>query len=285
MRAFLAESSKIKLVNTLVVLILSIHGVSKQSFEFEKLSWFESFIVEVFTPLQQGTTTVKEKIDFAFKHYFFLIETSKRNEELKTRILELENAIFQYEEVQKENERLKELLQFGEEIPRQKVLSQVVGWDSSNEFKVLRINKGKNDGIELKSPVITINGLVGYVYRLSANYADILTILDQNNRVDAIVSRTRSHGIVEGTSNYKARLKYVVKTEPVQVGDTLITAGLGNIYPKGIKLGKITKIEKESFGLTQSIEITPSVDFHRLEEVVVLMAHENEASDKVVKDE
>ena len=116
-----------------------------------------------------------------------------------------------------------------------------------------------------------MNGLVGYVYRLTPNYADILTILDQNNRVDSIVARTRTHGIVEGISEFKCRLKYVNRTERVEVGDEIITAGLGNIYPKGIKVGKITKIDKENYGITQSIVVTPSVNFHKLEEVVVLI--------------
>ncbi len=276
MKIAISENSKIKLINILLVLIFSIYGVSKKSFKHDEVSTFQSVMMEVFAPLQQGTMSLKERVDYVFTHYFFLIETSKKNQILKKKIQELENAIFQFEEVQKENERLKELLKFGEDIPREKVLAQVVGWDSSNEFKVLRINKGKKDGIKLKSPVITINGLVGYVYRLSNNYSDILTILDQNNRVDSIVSRTRSHGIIEGLANFKARLKYVVRTEPVEIGDMVITAGLGNIYPKGIKVGKITNIEKESYGLTQSIEITPTVDFHRLEEVVVLIAREEE---------
>ncbi len=280
MRLGFSENSKFKLINTIIVLIFSVYGISQKNFRQDEVSTFQALMVEVFTPLQEGTTSIKDHVEYVFKHYFYLVETSKRNEELNKRVEELENAIFQYEEVQKENERLKELLKFGEEIPREKVLAQVIGWDSTNEFKVLRINKGKLDGLKIKSPVITINGLVGYVYRLSKNYADILTILDQNNRVDTIVSRTRSHGIIEGTSNYKARLKYVVRTEPVEIGDMTITAGLGNIYPKGIKIGKITSIEKESYGLTQSIEITPSVDFHRLEEVVVLIARELEADAK-----
>ncbi len=276
MKIAISENSKIKLINAVVVLIFSIYGVSKKNFKQDDISSFQAFMTEVFAPIQEGTMSMKERIEYVFTHYLFLVETSKQNASLKQRVAELENAIFQFEEVQKENERLKELLKFGEEIPREKVLAQVVGWDSSNEFKVLRINKGKKDGLKLKSPVITINGLVGYVYRLSKNYADILTILDQNNRVDSLVSRTRSHGIIEGTSNYKARLKYVVRTEPVQKDDMVITAGLGNIYPKGIKIGKITDIAKESYGLTQSIEITPTVDFHRLEEVVVLIVREEQ---------
>lgn len=277
MKNLVNETSRLKLVNNLIVLLLSVYGASRHDFEVNNVSVFESSMIEAFAPIQRGTISVKEKITYFFDHYVMIVNTSKQNVELKQSVSELENKIFTLSEVEKENQRLKQLLEFGKDIERKKVLAQVVGWDASNEFKVLRINKGKSDGLKLLSPVITMNGLVGYVYRLSNNYSDILTILDQNNRVDAIVESTRSHGIVEGMSQFRCRLKYVIRTEVVKNGDVVLTAGLGEIYPKGIKIGTITEIDKEKFGITQSIEVTPSVDFNRLEEVVVLIddAHQN----------
>lgn len=225
---------------------------------------------------QNKTTSVKESVTSFFDHYVFIVNTSKENEKLKKRVEELSNTIFSLEEVKKENARLKQLLKFGKELKREKVLAQLISWDTNNEH-VFRINKGSNDGIKELAPVITLNGLVGYIYRVTPNYADVLTILDQNNRVDAIVAETRSHGIVEGISSEICRMKYVVRSEPVEEGNHIITAGLGNIYPKGIKVGTISKVERESYGITQYIEVTPSVDFHRLEEVAVLT--------KVIKEE
>lgn len=271
LRNFTVDTSRWKLVNNILVAILALWGVSRHQFSVRDVSLFESFLIEAFAPLQRGTLSVKEKISYMVDHYVMIVNTSKTNEELKEKVLKLENTIFNLDEVEKENLRLKQLLQFGKEIPRKKVLAQVVSWDSSNEFKVLRINKGSNDGLKKMSPVITMTGLVGYVYRLTDNYADILTILDQNNRVDAIISRTRSHGIVEGGAGFKCRLKYVIRTEQIEIGDEIITAGLGNIYPKGIKIGSISKINKEDYGITQGVDINPAVDFHKLEEVVVLV--------------
>lgn len=256
--------------------MIAILGITKHNFKKDEASLFESVVMETFAPLQRGTLSFKEQVSNFINHYIAIVNTSKENAELVGKVAVLENQIFELSEVQKENERLKQLLQFGKEIPREKVLAQVTGWDSSNEFKVLRINKGQDDGLKVMSPVITINGLVGYVYRLSSNYSDILTILDQNNRVDAIVSRTRSHGIVEGISSFKCRLKHVVRTENIEDGDEVVTAGLGNIYPKGIKIGIVSNVDKENFGMTQEIEITPAVDFHRLEEVVVLIETDDE---------
>ncbi len=271
LRNFTVDSSRWKLVNNIIVGILALWGVAQHKYSVKDVSLFESFLIEAFAPIQRGTLSMKERVVQMVDHYLLIVDTSKNNVVLRKNVSELKNTIFSLEEVQKENERLKKLLQFGKEIPRKKVLAQIVSWDSSSEFKVLRINKGSSDGVKLMSPVITMDGLIGYIYRSSQHYSDILTILDQNNRVDSIISSTRSHGIVEGFSGFKCHLKYVNRTEEVTIGDDVITAGLGDIYPKGIKIGKITKVDKESYGITQSIEVTPSVNFHKLEEVVVLI--------------
>jgi rod shape-determining protein MreC len=206
-----------------------------------------------------------------FDNYFRIVNTSKENEFLKNKINRLESDLFMMEETRRENNRLKQMLSYAEEVGQQKILAQVIGWDSANQFKVLRLNRGSKDGIALMSPVITHLGLVGYIYRVGYNYSDVLTILDPNNRVDALVERTRTHGIVEGVFNYLCTLKYVSRTEPVELGDKLITAGVGGVYPKGIKVGMVTDIDQDSSGMTLGIEITPSVDFHKLEEVIILL--------------
>ena len=104
------------------------------------------------------------------------------------------------------------------------------------------------------------------------NYTDILTIIDNNNKVDVVIDRTRTHGIIEGTSHMFCRMKYVPKSEEVFIGDVLVTAGLSLIYPKGIKVGQIVNIKLSAEDLTQEITVKPSVDFTKLEEVVVLTA-------------
>lgn len=265
------DSSRWKLVNNLIVVSLALYGFAMQNYRVNEASFFQKVIIEFMAPIQRGTVSIKEQVAYTFDHYVDIVNTSKENIDLKRKVEKLENSIFSLKEVEKENQRLKQLLEFGKDIPRKKVLAQVVSWDASNEFRVLRINKGSSDGLTVLAPVITMTGLVGYVYRVSANYSDILTILDQNNRVDVIVSRTRTHGIVEGFSNYKCQLKYVPRTEQLTLEDEIITAGLGEIYPKGIKVGRISKIDKENFGITQRIEIEPSVNFQKLEEVVVLV--------------
>lgn len=262
---------RLRLILNLIVLAISLYGISQKDPTVAGPTMFESLMIESFAPLQRGIYYVRDQISSFFDHYLFMVAADKENNILRKRVVELENTIYQLEELKRENDRLKELLRFGQEIPREKVLAQIVGWDSSSQFRVLRLNKGKDDGIVLKSSVVTHQGLIGHVYRLTAHHADVITILDQNMRVDAIVDRTRSHGIIEGFSPTLCVMKYVTRTEPVSVGDQVITSGLGNIYPKGLKVGTISRIERESYGITQLIEVTPSVDFRKLEEVIVLI--------------
>ena len=265
------ESSKTKIVNNLIVAVLAIYGISQKQFNLDEPSLFHQIVTEFISPMQKGLADSKKNLSSLWENYLSIVNTSKENSVLKKQISRLESDLTTMEEMRKENLRLKRLLNFSDEQPYKKIMAQVVGWDSSNEFKVIRLNKGSLHGIKSMSPVVTDHGLVGYVYRVTENYSDVLTILDQNNRVDVVVERTRTHGIVEGIFNFKCVLKYITRNEPIEVGDKLITAGVGGIYPKGLKVGMITDISKENFGMTLSIEVMPSVDFHKLEEVLVLI--------------
>lgn len=276
MKNFSSDASRLKLITNILVIGISIIGIINHDFRSRENSTFHILVMDIFSPIERGTLSMKESLVSFVDHYFNLVNVSKENLVLRKEIENLKGELFIQKETLLENERLKKMFQFAEELKLEKVLAQVTGWDTSNEFKVLRVNKGASDGIKVMSPVVTMNGLVGYVYSVSDSFADILTILDQNNRVDAIVSRTRTHGILEGLSGFTCRLKHVPKSHEVEIGDEILTAGLGNIYPKGIKIGSITRVDKTNISLTQDIDITPSVDFQKLEEVLILIDKEEE---------
>jgi rod shape-determining protein MreC len=276
------ESSKTKIVNNLIVGTLAIYGISQKQFNMSEPSLFHQIVTEVIAPVQEGLSNSKKNLSSLWNNYLSIVNTSKENTILKKQISRLESDLTSVEEMRKENLRLKRLLSFSDEQPSRKIMAQVVGWDSANEFKVIRLNKGTKHGIKAMAPVVTDHGLVGYVYRATESYSDVLTILDQNNRVDIVIERTRTHGIVEGVFNFKCALKYITRNEPVEVGDKLITAGVGGIYPKGLKVGMITDITKENFGMTLSIEVVPSVDFDKLEEVLVLIPEDGQKVSTVI---
>lgn len=264
-----------KLILNILVLGVALFVASKQEITLKKSSVFEDLMVDFIAPMQRSVTFLHGKMLSIFEHYFNNVNASKQNQTLVKKVSQLERKIFEYEELDRENRRLKELLRFGEDISWKKVLAQIVAWDASSDFRVLRINKGLLDGIKLQSTVVTDEGLVGYIYRLTNHFADILTILDPNNRIDGIVQRIRSHGVVEGFTNGKCLMKYVARARPVILNDLVLTSGLGNVYPKGLEIGQVSRIERESYGAMHYIEILPSVNFGRLEEVMVLVSQED----------
>jgi len=276
LRPFEDKDRRLKIALNVIVLSAAFIAMAFRSPELERVSSFEKVMIDVLAPVQRGVTSFHQNISSFFNDYLFNIEASQKNRELHQEIADFKSQIFSFKEMVEENRRLKKLLEFGSEIPYRKVLSRVVSWDAASDMKVIRINKGSTDGVKLQSPVMTAQGLVGYVYRLTENFSDILTIVDSNNRVDALIKRVRSHGIVEGNNNDKMLVKYISRSEPVVLGDVVMTSGLGNVYPKGLMVGKVTRIAREIYGITQSIEVSPSVDFNRLEEVIVLAFEDDE---------
>lgn len=265
------NQKRTRLVLNIAVLLLALIRFASKDMTLKKTSFFENVVIDVVAPLQKSVTTVHSKVTGFFQNYVANVDASRKSIVYQKQIADLKGQLFELDEVLRENQRLKSFLQFGETIPYKQVLAQVVAWDSNSDNKVIRINKGLNQGLRLQAPVITAEGLVGYVFRLTNDFADIITVLDPNNRVDGIIQRVRTHGIVEGYSNERSIMKYVSRTEPIILNDVVITSGLGNIYPKGIKVGTVSRIERESYGITQHVEIFPAVDFSRLEEVAVLV--------------
>ena len=275
MKIGLDQSTKSKATSYVLVLIFSFYVFITSSQQWEGPSFVKKLIVETVAPIQGGTATIKRDVWLFFDHYLNIVDTRKENDFLRYKISELSQENFLLKSLSKENERLKNLLAFGEQIKYQKILSQVIGWNSSAEIKILRIDKGANQGIVPRSAVITAEGLVGYTYAVYPNYTDILTILDPNNRVDVVIDRTRTHAILEGFSSDYCRLKFVPRTEKIVVGDQVISAGYGRLYPKGIKVGTIEVAEQDAVGITQKIKVRPDVDFEKLEEVVILIRPNN----------
>jgi rod shape-determining protein MreC len=276
MKLVVNEDKKHKVIINIVVLCVAIYSFTKRNTIVDEISPIEDILMDSLAPLQESVSAVNKRVVSFFDNYVANINASKQNEDLKGSISELELKIYELNQLEKENHRLKELMSLDKEQKWTKVYAQIVAWDANSDYKVIRINKGIKAGLRLQSAVITAQGLVGYVYRLSDHYADVLTILDSSMRVDAMIDRTRSHGIIEGYSSDTCLMKYVTRTETVTLGDVVITSGFGNVFPKGIRVGEVIKIERETYGITQFLLLEPSVDFNELEEVIVLIQNISE---------
>ena len=280
----IAQSGKrLKVGLNVAVLMVAFFSFLRKDNVIRKTSFFENIMIDSFAPLQGGIAFFWRKMVVLKEDYWANLDASRENVLFKRKVAELEHQLFESREIQYENVRLKKLLGFVQRISSEKILAQVVAWDSNSDFKVLRINKGLKDGIRLQTAVVTDKGVVGYIYRMTDHFSDVLTILDSSNKVDGIIERIRSRGIVEGHSSDKCIMKYARRTDPIVLRDIVITSGLGNIYPKGLRIGEVSRIERESYGITQYVEIKPMVNFHNLEEVVVLIPSDGEKRKRELK--
>lgn len=251
----------------LLIPILSIDTATRNPRDFR---FFDRVIVSITSPVQTLITYTLDSIVALYHNYFALLDTKKMQSVILEENRRLMTLIVNLKEMEEENKRLRALLNFNEEFELDATVARVISKDISPEFRAIRLNRGSNDGIELNMPVVTQEGVIGRVMRVSADTSDVLTVLDILSGIDVIVKRSRSRGIVEGLSEELCQLKYTLRTDDIQPGDLLITSGLGGIYPKGIPVGTVSNVFRKPYGITQSIEVSPSVNFNQIEEVLVI---------------
>ncbi len=238
--------------------------------------FYDRMIVGLTSPIQASVSWSLELIAAAFENYIYLWHTHRDNIALLEENRKLLNSIASLKETQQENVRLKKLLNFEEKFSLQSVIARVIAKDVSTEFRSIRLNRGESSGIKKNMAVVTDEGIVGRVLRTTQNTSDVVTILDLLSAVDAIVERSRARGIVEGLTDDTCQLKYALRTDDIQPGDVLISSGLGGVFPKGIAVGTVSKVNRKPFGITQEVDVHPNVDFSKLEEVIIVLNGEIE---------
>ena len=259
-------------IPALIILLLLI-GLVLMSLRIKQqrgIAFLDALLMELCSPFQRASTAVIQTVHRTVDQYFFLVQLQKENEILKQRIAELQEENHLKEEALLANERLRKLLEFREKISTSMVTAEVIGQDPSSWFRSLTVNKGERDGVRKGMAVISTDGVVGQILKASPNYATVLLITDYNSAIDSIVQKTRARAIVEGKGENRCQLKYLLRTDEVNVGDVIVTSGLGGNFPKGLLIGEIRQVEKKGRSIFQYAELAPSVDLTKLEEVLVI---------------
>ncbi len=228
-----------------------------------------SFFLELMAPLQRSAAAAGRLVSGSWRGVAELVRARGDNAALRERERWLQQELDRLAEVDLENGRLRKLLDFRDTLVGDLLTARVIGRDATGLARTLTIGRGEGDGVARGAAVLAPEGIVGMVFLVSRHAARVLLVSDHNSGVDALVQRTRARGIVQGTVDGGCALKYVKRTEDVQVGDELVTSGLDNIFPKGLPVGRIDAIDKRGQGLFQSAEVSPRVDFEQLEEVLV----------------
>lgn len=259
-------------IPTVVILLLlsALILISLRVKDRTGVAFMDGLLMEICSPFQKGSTFVINKIKGVSEGYLFLVHLHRENEQLKKKIADLQKENDQMREMALAHERLRKLLQFRETLSSTVIAAEVVGRDPSSWFKSVTINKGEKDGVRKGMAVISPEGVIGQILKTAPSHSVVLLITDYNSAVDSIVQRTRAKAIVEGEGGNRCQLKYLLRAEDVVAGDKVITSGLAGNFPKGVMIGEVRKVDKKGHGIFQHAELVPSVDFTRLEEVLVV---------------
>jgi rod shape-determining protein MreC len=256
-------SSVFCLLLSFYILTVSARGQLKNEPVGAVLMW-------VLRPLQivaQGTANWLIGIQ---ENYLTLSGFKSENERLRKRIQALEVERQRLLEAEATNRKLQQLLDFRVQLPGKPVTASIIANSASSWFQGCILDKGSADGVHKDMAVVTPLGVVGKVVSVTARSAKVILLTDANSGIDVMVQRTRSRGIVSGSLDSGTVLKYMKRSEDVQAGDRLITSGLDGVFPKGLMAGTVIKVNKQSLGLFQSIEVLPAVQSALVEEVLVV---------------
>lgn len=246
--------------------LISINMEQKHS----KTIWFAQPLSFATESVQIFFSSLSKGVRGTTSEYLYLLKIKSENKKLHQQLAELQTRLQTYEENQIELERLKNILDFQKNTKMQLIPAQVIGRDLVPDHNTITINKGTHHGLKNMQAVLTVSGAVGYIFRPEKFTSHVMLMTDRYSVVDALLQKTRAHGIVEGQGKSGGVLQYVDRTEDVKTGDLIVTGGLDNIFPKGFPLGVVTEVERKTKSASLIIRIKPVVEAEKIEEVFIV---------------
>lgn len=242
----------------------------------KNLSAVEKVVYAVSAPVQFVFRFGSGHLKDAFREYIDL-----RGAKEEVRRLSEENAKLAVQlqvvgQLENENERLRALLDFSRKGAFRFLMAQVQSADPSFLYRSVRLARGEKDGVAPGMAVVAASGAVGMVMRTLSDASDVLLITDPNSNLDVIVARNRRRGILVGGSENNMQFKYFDRGSRLLVGDEIVTSGLTGAFPRGIAVGRVSRIKVEEGGASQTIEVEPAVNFAEVSEALILLSPSRE---------
>jgi rod shape-determining protein MreC len=252
------------------------------------LNALDRVILRVSAPIEFAAASLARGVSNVWESYVYLIDVKADNERLAYDNARLREQVHHLEQKEVENRELRRLLQLRESTPGDLVSAQVVGKDFTEFFRVTRVvlDRGSRN-IRPHMPVVAPDGVVGAVKRVAGDAVDVELAVDASFGIDVEDERTHARGFARGTgdpSRYSCKVENVDSRDEVEIGDLLVTSGKGKWFPKGLPVARITKVVKREPGRDQEVEAVPTVNFSRLDAVLILVAPPSEDGEEPPKD-
>ncbi len=273
-RATKSISSSLKLLAVLVIVSGVMLAASTGGFVLN----FKELGFSIFSGAQKGVFVVINSVENTFTAIADLATLRREYNILTEKLEDYEFLQRSNAEIRKENDRLSELLGFTQTYSYKTYAARIIGRDPENLYSGITIDKGSRHGIEKNMPVIAIQngnvGLVGKVITVGLVSSFVMPIYDFNSHVSARIQDTRDIGLVSGNGNPDGvlTLNYIKKRvlDDLQYGDTIVTSGENDNYMRETTIGTISAISEVAYDTSLEISIVPTIDFARLEEVVIV---------------
>ena len=233
-------------------------------------SWYLKPFFAVTSFLQSTYSSLSLSVQKTTSLYIDLIDVKTDNAQLTSENRKLKAQLTLLQEKEREIQKLNDLLGLQSQSPMKLLAARVIGRDLISDHSTITIDKGSNHQLEKNQAVITTNGVVGYLFRVSFNTSQVLLITDRYAVIDSMVQRSRAQGFVTGTSKNTCQLQYIEKKEDLKEGDLIITSGLNKVFPKGVPIGWVKKVSPSNFGTSFTAQLEPIMQAQKLEEVFII---------------
>lgn len=242
----------------------------------ERLGPVDRLLVRITAPMQSVAVRLLSQVSQSWTHYVSLVGVQRDNERLQAENAQLRMQLLAATQLAGRAERLQKLLDLRSQVLSDTTAAQVIGLEVSRQFRVMRLRLDRG-GAEIKPgmPVLSAGGIVGRILRVVGPYSDVQLSTDPRSSVDVLLPRTGSRGVLKGVTNdtnYVSRIEYLVQKDEVQVGDEVVTSGLGGIFPPDMAVGRVVRLRKSAASMYQEVEVAPVVDFGKLREVMIVLS-------------
>lgn len=267
------RNNRKKILSGIVVVLLLSILMSWSTNNPQRILFLERLAAEALRPFQKGASSVTQFFTNTWQFFGDVRDVYKDNQQLRAELEKLAGTDLRMLEIQQENLRLRNLLQFQEAVEHQVTPAQVIGRNPSSWFSTLTIDKGSRHGIKVDMPVVTNQGLVGKIIDVQPAHAKVQLLISPSSGISAIVQRTRDNGVLIGLSTPRGytRITRLNQYADIQEGDVIISSPLTGIYPKGLVIGRVVEVYDDPVSLERSALVRPEVDFDRLEEVLIIV--------------
>jgi rod shape-determining protein MreC len=225
------------------------------------------FLNDTLDNLHIVVNSIRDTAISPFKRMFIREEENTRLRAELGRFLEEQQK---YQEILVENRRLRDLLSLKEREQRYVTAARVISRGADQWSNMFILDKGYVNGVTKDMTAITPRGLVGKIVAVSASSSSLLLLTDLNFSVAVRLQESRREGILSGTGLRKCQLKYIPQEEVVKLGVPVLTSGLDSLFPEGVPVGYVSKVDKKGTALFQDIEVTPFADNAKVEEVAII---------------